>query len=520
MQSTDEPQADQAPRESIPLHPGHENRRFRQGVLFSCIRYGIMMLTGLAYSLVYARILGSETLGTVALLTGILGIFRPFSNLGEHFSLIPALNRYTGQQHQATGVFWTTVTLSTLLTAVLSIPIYILASMILMGVYKRPDLIIPFTIYLAGFYTLGNLVYLVGAPFQAYQRMKRYAGVELINGFSKIALLLLCVQLFGVTPTAVVIALILGYAANLALLILFLPAVLKVRPGPLSLMGLYSDMQGVYRYCMKSLSGNISISLFQHADRLILGYFASPASLGVYSVTYGIFEKILMMGLSYENMVFSSAAKLTAQGAHQIVFPIYFSALRTSFYILLPMVVVIGGLAGMVLSFYGDSFTVGSQALRILLGGVLLDNFSRITLGLMGGVGNPGRKGLIMTVGGLSNLGLNLALIPFFSLNGAAMANALGYLVTSIFCLHWLFGKLRAQENHLAMSFKLIQDLGLLVLLNALISWLLGDDLMSHDWSLEYRIGGLLLLGGIYAWLGKKWVLAPKQQPAVTAVSV
>lgn len=495
-------------------------QRFQRGVFYAFIRYAVSLISGLGLSLLFAHLLGSETLGTVALLTSILGIFKPLSSLGEHFALIPSLNRQPEQSPKAATVFWATVTVSLSLSALLCLPYALMSGAILTHLYQRPDLVAALWIYMAGTYLLGSLTYLLAAPFQAHQQMKYMALMELGNGIVKILILVVMVLWLGPTVMAAVWAYVLGFFINVVLLLWFLPHVLGKSLGPVSLTGLHQELSQIYRFSLKALPGNASISVLQHADRLILGYFAKPAMLGVYTIAYGLFEKLLMMGVTYEQMVFSSASRLSQPSDRAGLYPIYLSALRSACFFLFPLLTLLAGFGKTALGVFGPDFPAGATALVILLSGTLFDGFSRITLAMMAGLGRPGLKGLIMMAGSGLNLGLSLALIPYFQLNGAAMANTLGYVATSLLCLGWVIGQFHRDQTQIPTEMKgqeeknihILRQIAVVCCINGALILLIDAikpaiETLGTPWNL---VGTAVFGGGVlclYYGLGRRFVL-------------
>lgn len=497
--------------------PTTETQRFKRGVVFSLVRYGILVTSGFGYTFLGARLLGPEIMGVVALLTSILGIFRPVSSLGEQFALVPALNRYPDKDPQAVALFTATVVLSALTTLVLSLPFAWVTGLILSEVYHRPDLMTPLWVYLIGFYSIYNLVLLASAPFQARQEMRLYAFAELVTGLTRIGLLVILIMVFGATPMAAIGSQVIAFTVSFGVLALLLPKVFPLVRGPFSRNKLIEDLKGVYAFSLKSMPANASISVLQHADRLIIGFFTTPYFLGIYAVAYGIFEKILMMGTNYENMVFASTSRLAAQQQPDMIAVIYRSALRTSFFWLLPLVILIAGFAYPILWLFGNAFTQGEATLVILIVGVLFDNFARITTGLLAGLNQPGLKTVFVVCGAAANLVLNLVLIPPYGIMGAALANSLGYLVSTVLCGLWIAGPcpLNIWERDFVRQLLLLATINGLLLVAVLI---LRHWALSHPLAVGCAGAALLLL---YYQAGRLWILTspPQSSPAPSTAS-
>lgn len=498
--------------ETAKVFPGtgtlhQEHRRFHKGLLYSLLRYGVSVILGFGYWMLSARMLGAEVVGIVALLTSILGLFRPISSLGEYFALIPALNRYKPGEPRAKALLKTTIKLSCSIHVVLALVFGCVASYMLIHVYHQGNYLMWLWIYLAGFYLVNHLYFLCLTPFLAYQEMHYTVVAELGAGLTRIIIVAAMVWLWGASPAAGVMAQVGGFAVALAVVLLYLPRLFPKTggSGKFSLNTLKPDLKGIYQFSFKSMPATISISILQHADRLILGYYTTPAMLGVYALAYALFERVLMVGTNYEDMMFASASRMAASGERGFIGDIYKSAVHTSFFWVLPVVVFMAIYAQPILDLFGPEFAAGTLALIILIIGIIFDNFARITTGLIGGLNRPGLKATIVVIGALSNLGFSLLLIPGLGILGAALANTLGYLITALICLGWL-ARFK-MPNPLDQQF--LVSLGGLFALNGMISAMfygfrLWDGL--HPWG-AMLISALVL--GVYYGPGRRMILRP-----------
>jgi O-antigen/teichoic acid export membrane protein len=186
---------------------------------------------------------------------------------------------------------------------------------------------------------------------------------------------------------------------------------------------------------------------------------------------------------------------------------IYRSAIRSSFYWIVPVIISLGFFSEMLLHLFGPMFAQGALALTILLSGILFDNFARITTGLIGGLNRPGLKALIIVAGAVTNLTLNGLLIPHYGIVGAAWANTLGYIVTAVICSIWIsryWGK--------GMSLRqLTVDLHRLIICNTLTLLLFGVLHQSVQSGASIHVFWLCLIPlGLYYGPGRKYLLTER----------
>ncbi len=93
--------------------------------------------------------------------------------------------------------------------------------------------------------------------------------------------------------------------------------------------------------------------------------------------------------------------------------------------------VLVGGLAVPILTtVYGSAFASAAGALRWLLVGVVSLSVSRVLANSIAAIGEPGKNVMGSLVALVSNVVLNVLLIPRFGIGGAAVASAVTYSMT------------------------------------------------------------------------------------------
>ncbi len=85
-------------------------------------------------------------------------------------------------------------------------------------------------------------------------------------------------------------------------------------------------------------------------------------------------------------------------------------------------------LPGLVLSLFGDGFASGSAALRILLLGQLVNATAGSVGVMLTMTGHERQAAVVMMVAAAGQIGLSVALIPRFGVEGAAVANAVSLI--------------------------------------------------------------------------------------------
>jgi O-antigen/teichoic acid export membrane protein len=163
----------------------------------------------------------------------------------------------------------------------------------------------------------------------------------------------------------------------------------------------------------------------QYADILMLGVFREAHEVGVYKVAvHG--AGLVAFGLQAVNLVVAPHfARLHEQGDKEKLQRLATVTARVSFSMALPLAVVFAVWGNDLLKFvFGSQYVEGSTALAILALGQLGSTIMGSVGFLLTMTGNERDVAIALGCSAISNLIMNSLLIPWFGMNGAAVATA------------------------------------------------------------------------------------------------
>lgn len=174
---------------------------------------------------------------------------------------------------------------------------------------------------------------------------------------------------------------------------------------------------------------NLSVAqmLTFRADRYLIGFFLTPAAVGLYSVAASIPELLRVVCVAFSNSVFYRIAAGLAR-------PADFKNLRRWFILVamaMSAVTIVFAPLGIRLVF-GEAYLDAVPALRVLLLAEIgvsvfqLDGFTLAGLNKIGQAAAAAATGLAVVIA------CDLALIPAFGIVGAAWASVVGYSVMGL----------------------------------------------------------------------------------------
>ena len=178
---------------------------------------------------------------------------------------------------------------------------------------------------------------------------------------------------------------------------------------------------------LPALLTNLGQTFIFRADRLILGFLASTAAVGIYSVAVTMTEVLLLIPLSISQAVFhgiaSGALPPSALRALRLISIVISSSGGVALGLFCPWLI---GLL------FGPEFRGAVTPLRILLVGSVAMGSYLVDIATINALGRLGVAGFLTLLGFLLIGALDLALIPPYGMNGAALASTVAYVAMAM----------------------------------------------------------------------------------------
>jgi O-antigen/teichoic acid export membrane protein len=171
------------------------------------------------------------------------------------------------------------------------------------------------------------------------------------------------------------------------------------------------------------INGIFTMVLFR-VDTLILNWLDTDAAVGLYGSAYRVLDATLFISFSFVTAMIPTLARARTD-SHPSVAEVYASACKALVVLLFPIGATLALFAGPIVHLlYGGGFDGAVTALRLLGGAVALFGVSYLSTATL--VYQHHQGWVPWLTGGLVvfNVALNFALIPRWSLNGAAFATA------------------------------------------------------------------------------------------------
>jgi O-antigen/teichoic acid export membrane protein len=171
-------------------------------------------------------------------------------------------------------------------------------------------------------------------------------------------------------------------------------------------------------------------------DRLVLGAFKSPATVGLYEGPVRTHNLFYAVNGALAVTTLPASSRYTAEADSDRMRALVLRGSRYTLALLVPLAVTAIALAAPLLEVWlGHRFRGGAAALSILVSYWLVYGALAVTPGLLIGAGRARSVARYMVLVAGANLALSLALTPALGLEGPALGTAIPYLVAFPFFL-------------------------------------------------------------------------------------
>ena len=480
------------------MTPINLNHKLVQGAGFSFV--GQIISTGFKYltQVVFAGILGSEVFGLYTLGMVIYHLGELFSRMGLEAGVVRYVSIYLGAESKAKlkGLLWQGIMLPFLSGIVFGIALFLTSDSIAQGIFGKPDLapalrILAIAIPFGASMTVGIFA-TTGFEIAKY---KVYVWELLLPFTNLLIAVLFCImgwELWGAT-VAWLIALIVSLAATLYFMVSIFPTLFSSKIKPVF------ESKQLLAFSLPLSFGSFLWLVMLWTDALMLGYFRPAAEVGIYRAAS---QTALLMTLFTRSLVTiftPMIAKLYSKGEFEQLDKLFGTASRWSFSLTLPLFLIVGVAGKDILRVFGAEFEIGWLPLIILAGGQLAragpGGFAMHMLAMSGHQYLKLFGDLLLAI---TNIGLNMLMIPRWGMMGAAVATGISILGVNLLRSLQVYLVLHIQGFNWSY-FKTIIVGTIAVLIGFILhSWL---TFMPYFLRLLFTAGAIFLVYGTLLWI-------------------
>ena len=194
-------------------------------------------------------------------------------------------------------------------------------------------------------------------------------------------------------------------------------------------------LKDIVKYGLKGYPGTIAQFLSYRLDFFLVAYFLSFAQVGLYALAVSWSELLFYLPDSMAMALFPTIASSKSIKDSNELTAIMTKAVMIIMFIGSIFIFLFAG--KLIPLLYTDKFLNSIYPLFILLPGVIMLSVWKIVLSDLAGRGFPQYKSISSTIGMVSNVALNIMLIPLYGIKGASFATTVSYSLTAILAIYW-----------------------------------------------------------------------------------
>lgn len=181
-----------------------------------------------------------------------------------------------------------------------------------------------------------------------------------------------------------------------------------------------------------------------YTDRILLGIYMTSVDIGIYAAAFAIASLMLFTFTSFSFNFRPLMAEYFAINDISGMKKLYSSITKWIFLLTFPAVIYLVFYSRDVIwLIYGGSFTKGYLALIILSMGIAMNGLVGLTGGILIAIKKTKLNLLTEIIGAVSNVGLNIILIPKFGIIGAAIGTSVSISLRSLSSLAFVYKELK-----------------------------------------------------------------------------
>ncbi len=382
----------------------------------------LIFAIGFATSIILARVLGPEGKGIYALIVLIPALMLKLGSFG-----IEAANIYfTGsKRYKINDIASNSLLGSILLSSILIFLFFGVFHLDIFQNYLASNQINPFYLWLVVLTVPFSLFsgFLISI-FLGAEKITIYNKINIFNSTFQLILLTVFLVILKKGVFGAVISYVLGIIGAVLVIILLITKFTKIT---------FSFNQRLLKdstkYGLKAYFGNLIQFLNYRLDILLVAAFLTPASVGFYSISVGIAERLWMLPGAIATVLFPKISSLKDTEANNLTPRIA----RHTFLIIFILSLILALLARPLIKIlFGSAFLPSVIPLIILLPGIIALGGCKILTADLAGRGKPQFGTYAAFVSLAVNIPLNLWLIPKWGISGAAFASSVAYITATL----------------------------------------------------------------------------------------
>jgi stage V sporulation protein B len=403
-------------------------KKFAFDIGITLIASLINMLLGFVITVLLGRYLGAEDLGLYNMASNLYGIAIVFVGIGIPVAIIKYVAEYQKERNKFNAYVSSGVITSLFLGVFVSLFFYF-SSGIFEEIFHMPGLDNLLKIFspIFPFALVGGAL---SGLLNGLREMKKY-GMAII--FQSILMLLVSVPLiyWGFGVSGVVIGTVLSSAGSCVYLIWVTKDYFEI-----TLEGYMQKTKEMLQFGVQVLGVNAINVINYQADIIMIGYFLTASDVGYYGVAVGFSKFFWIIPQAVQTITYPATSVYWNKKDQLALQVMIDKSMKYTACILLPIGLGVGFFAKDIITMiFRSGFQNAVLPMNILIIGTVIFGIVKAIGGSITGAGRPDIGLKIVIISAITNIVLNLTLIPYFGIAGAAIATTVSLSINALLTL-------------------------------------------------------------------------------------
>jgi O-antigen/teichoic acid export membrane protein len=272
------------------------------------------------------------------------------------------------------------------------------------------------------------------------REMKKYAAATILQSVLMVIVTVVLIY-YGFGVAGAVIGVVLSSVGSCLFLIFVSRNYFKI-----TLSEYVSTTKKMLSFGWKIVASNAIGLVNYQADTLLIGYFLTATDVGYYAVAVGLSKFFWVIPSAVQTITYPATSEYWSINNHSALHKMIDKSMKYTACILLPVGLGVGFFAkDIITTIFGVGFIYSVLPLLILLVGTTINSATRSIGGSLTGTGRPGIALKIVATSATTNIVLNVLLIPYLGIVGAAIATTISLSLHTLLGLSLIIKILRVK---------------------------------------------------------------------------
>lgn len=400
----------------------------------------ISSLIGMVNGVLLARFMGAEYYGVYNLALSLIQI----ASVLAIFGLFVALSRFIpfhlelGEKAIVKSAIRFSSGFVLCISILIAVIIFIFSERLATDIFHDPNLTMPLRFFSIGL-PLVTLPSILSGVIRGFKAVKYIVAIESVGEklvklvvFIPFIFILIGYRLFGA---------IAAYLTSMIFTIFTYIFIIRKKLFPD-----YSEFRTIpigkklLSFALPLALTGVTFLFAEKTDVILLGYYITSKDIGIYQTALNIGLILNYVGISFSYIFLPVISGLIAKGKTSILETLFKSSSKWMFLIVFPMFLYILLFSKEVLTLlYGIEYSEAYLALVILTFGVSMTVFTGLTGNVLVGMGHTKLILACEVIAAITNVSLNIILIPIYGIIGAAIGTAASFFTRNLFSLIFVY---------------------------------------------------------------------------------